>query len=269
VFFTIERGAFEQSHILSTSGLAVSAVGWTAERQYFFTENTYSYRRLFSAYESMQIDAPHTFAAANPATPSTPVETHYGGINRSYVTFRVQPRERLSFDVNHSYFRGVPTFDPVLIGTGLLDRYLFQGLSGGVRVEVVKQVTVYSSLGRSSRSGDTQASWNQLYGITLANPWQTSWRADARYSQFNSSFGRGEYEALTVSRQIQDALRIELTGGVQALRSAVAATSNSHFITSSVDWSPGRHHFMQSFFTWQRGGSTNYNQFSIVLGERF
>jgi hypothetical protein len=58
---------------------------------------------------------------------------------------------------------------------------------------------------------------------------------------------------------------------LQNLTSSLTATSvtSAHFVTSSVDFAPGRHHFMQSFFTWQRGSAANYNQFSIVLGERF
>ena len=269
LFFAVERGTFEDTHVLSTSGIAVSAIGWRAERQFVFSENSLSYRRIFTVYESMQLDAPHAYATANPVDPSTPVVTRYGGINRSYLTFRVQPRDRLSFDLSHSYFRGMPTFDPVLIGTGLLDRYLFQGLSGGVRAGVLKQVTLYTSVGRSSRSGDAEASWNRLHGVTFTDLFGTAWRVDARYSRFNSAFGQGGYESLSLSRQLGNDLRVELLGGLQTLRSATAPDSSSHFVTAQTDWSPGRHLFLQTYFTWQRGGLTNYDQFSIVVGERF
>jgi hypothetical protein len=269
VFFAVERGSFEDTHILSTTGLAVSAIGWRAERQFVFSENSFSYRRIFTVYESMQLDAPHTFTTANPMDPSIPLATRYGGINRSYLTFRVQPRDRLSFDLSHSYFRGTPTFDPVLIGTGLLDRYLFQGLSGGVRAGVLKQVTLYTNVGRSSRSGDSAASWNRLHGVTFTDLFGTAWRVDARYSRFNSAFGQGDYESLSLSRQLGNDLRVELLGGLQALRSANVPDSRSHFVTAQTDWSPGRHFFLQTYFTWQRGGLTSYDQFSIVVGERF
>jgi len=268
-FFAIDRGSFDDVHVLSTTGVAVSAIGWRAERQYAFTENTFSYRRLFTAYASMQVDAPHSYTAANPATPTMPVTTTFGGLNRSYATLRLQPYERLSFELNHSYFRGVPTFDPVLIGTGLLDRYLFQGLSGGVRAEVVRQITAYVTLGRSSRSGDAKASLNALYGLTFADLLRTGFRVDARYSQFNSPFGQGSYEAVSVSRQMRESVRVELMGGLQTLRSTLASNSQSHFVTSSADWSPGRHVFLQTFYTWQRGGLANYDQFSVVMGSRF
>src|SRR5262249_46656266 len=131
-FFAIERGSYEGIHLLSTTGVAISTIGWTAERQFAFTENTFSYHRLFNVFASLQVDAPHDYTAANPTDPTTSVVTHYGGIDRSYVTVRFQPLNRLALDLSHSYFRGVPTFDPALIGTGLLDKYLFQGLSGGV-----------------------------------------------------------------------------------------------------------------------------------------
>jgi hypothetical protein len=246
-FFAIDRGSFDDVHFLSTSGIAISAIDWRAERQFAFTENTLSYRRLFTAYEALQVDVPHSYTAANPAAPSTPVTTTYGGVNRSYMTLRFQPHERLALDLNHSYFRGIPTFDPVLIGTGLLDRYLFQGLSGGARVEVIRRVTVYGNVGRSSRSGDASASWNRLYGVTFADFLRTDFRVDARYSQFNSPFGQGSYESI----------------------SSLATDSNAHFVTSSADWSPGRHLFLQTFYTWQRGGLANYDQFSVVMGSRF
>jgi hypothetical protein len=268
-FFAIERGSFDAAHFLSTTGVAVSAIDWRSERQFAFTENTFSYRHVFTAYESLQVDAPHSYTAANPSAPSTPVTTRFGGINRSYMTLRWQPYERLSFDLNHSYFRGVPTFDPVLIGTGLLDRYLFQGFSGGLRAEVIKRITLYTNVGRSSRSGDAQPSWNRLYGVTFADFLHTDFRVDTRYSQFVSPFGQGRYESLSVSRQMGESVRVELLGGMQKLRSTLAANSASHFVTSSLDWSPGRHLFLQTFYTRQRGSLTNYDQFSIVMGSRF
>jgi hypothetical protein len=175
----------------------------------------------------------------------------------------------VAFDLNHSYFRGVPTFDPVLIGTGLLDRYLFQGLSGGVRAEPIKKITLYANLGRSSRTGDAKASWNRLYGVTMNDFLKTNWRVDARYSQFTSAIGQGNYEAISVSRQLNESMRVELLGGFQTLRSTLASNANSHFVTSSADWTPGRHLFLQTFYTWQRGGIANYDQVSIVMGSRF
>jgi hypothetical protein len=197
------------------------------------------------------------------------VATRYGGINRSYLTFRWQPKERLSFDLSHSYFQGLPTFDPVLIGTGLLDRYLFQGLSAGVRAQPIRNITLYTSAGRNSRSGDQKASWNQMYGITFADLFQSQFRMDARYSRFTSLFGQGDYESLSISRQLTDAMRMSVMGGIQSLRSSLTPASRSHFVTAESDWAPGRHLFFQTFFTWQRGGQLNYDQFSIVMGRRF
>ena len=62
----------------------------------------------------------------------------------------------MEIDLNHTYFRDLPTFDPTLIGTGLLDKYLFQGFTVGGRVEVMKQVWLSTNLGRSSRTGDAK-----------------------------------------------------------------------------------------------------------------
>jgi hypothetical protein len=268
-FVNVERGKFEGTHFTGTTGVAIAAIGWKAERQFLFSETTMTVRRKVSLYHSMQVDATHTYQAPNPLNPAAPLVTQYGGLNRSYASLRLQPVPRLSFDLSHSYFSSPPTVNPVLIGSGLLDRYLFQGLSGGVRAEVLKQVTLYTSLGRNSRSGDTGASWNQLYGITFGNLLRTGWRTDLRYTKFDSVFGQGEYEALSISKQVRESLRLEFQGGLQRLNSPVNGMSSSHFAISQVEWSPGRHLFMQSSFTWQRGGMMNYDQVSFVIGERF
>jgi len=269
VFVSLERGKFGTTHFTETTGIAITTIGWKAERQFLFSDSTLSFGRKVSLYHSMQVDATHTYQAPNPANPASPLVTSFGGLNRSYASLRVQPVERLSLDISHSYFSTLPTTDFVLIGSGLLDRYLFQGLSGGVRAEVIKKITVYANLGRNSRTGDTQASWSQLYGITFGNLLRTGWRTDLRYSKFDSVFGRGDYEAVSISRQFKDALRVEMQGGLQQLNSADSGKTSSHFALTQVEWTPGRHLFLQGSFTWQRGGIMNYDQATFVVGERF
>jgi hypothetical protein len=121
----------------------------------------------------------------------------------------------VSFDFNDTYFRDVPTFDPQLIGTGLLDKYLFQGLSGGVRAEVWKHVTLYTNIGHSSTSSDSKGSWNTMFGASTREIWRTGFRADVRYSKFDSSFARGTYHSLSLSRNLREGFRWEIQAGAQ------------------------------------------------------
>ena len=93
--------------------------------------------------------------------------------------------------MNDNYFRGVPTFDPRLIGTGLLDQYLFTGVSGGVRVEPIDNLMVTANFGNSRRNGDTSHAVNQAYGVSWKRLPILDLRFDARYSSFSSSFGSG------------------------------------------------------------------------------
>lgn len=276
-FVNFEGGTFDNFRYTTTFGVALTAINWHAERQFAFVETGFFFKRYFSVYESMQVDAPHTVATSPAAPPGTtaPPSTSAiatastAGINRSFLTLRFQPHPRVAFDLSHTYFRDFPTFDPALIGTGLLDRYLFQGLSGGARVELVKGISVYAGLGRSSRSGDSRNSWNQFYGVTLAEIWKTGVRADLRYSKFNSPFGDGNYRAISLSRQFRDSFRWELLGGLQNFSSTLTKTTQSHFATTSIDWSPGRIVFFQAGYTWQRGGLMNYDQMIFVAGKRF
>ena len=183
-------------------------VNWAIDRPFVFFEDSLSYKRDIAIYESAQVDNPSgQFRYTFPGT----------GLGRNFFTLRVNPHPRVELDFNYNYFRDIPTFDPNLVGTGLLDKYLFQGFSAGGRVEVWKQVWLSTNLGRSSGTGDAKTSLNEMYGITFGRvPW-LKLRADVHYARFNSSFGNGSYEAFSFSRQMSDRLRLEVLDGTTEL----------------------------------------------------
>lgn len=274
-FFNAEGGSYDGFHYSSTFGFGedfenvqystttptgTTTANYDDKRPFTFVENSISYKRDFSIFQALQVDRP----SGNPTTLSPGT-----GISRSFVTVRLQPFSRLEFSANHTYFRDIPTFDAQLIGTGLLDKYLFQGFSGGVRVEVVKKISVYTDLGRSSRSGDATTSLNQMYGITFAEIPKIRLRADVHYSSFTSSFGAGIYRAFSLSRSIGDRFHFEALGGDQSFTSSLAGNQSAKFFTSNIDTSIGALLFLQGGFTVYRGQLQNYNQLYVTLGYRF
>ena len=259
-FVNFGGGSFDGLHYSSTSGIGISLLSWAIDRPFIFLENSLSYRRSFSVYSAVQADSP----VGNPA-----VAAPGAGIGSSFFTMRWSPVQRLHLDFNNAYFRNIPTFDPTLVGTGLLDKYLFQGFSGGARVDIVKQIEIYTELGRSNRTGDSSKALNQMYGITFGRvPW-LGIRADAHYSRFNSSFGSGSYRAASLSRSINDRLRLEVLAGDQAFTSTLAGNQTAKFVTTTVENNIGAYLFTQGGFTVYRGQRQNYNQWMLVLGYRF
>ncbi|HWY53788.1 MAG TPA: AMIN domain-containing protein [Terriglobales bacterium] len=258
-FINFDGGSFDGVHYSSTSGAGISMVNWQQDRPFVFFENTVSYKRYLSIYDSLQADNP----SGNPAVPAPGP-----GLSVNFLTVRVQPHPRLELDFNYNYFRDIPTFDPTLIGTGLLDKYLFQGFSVGGRVEVWKQISVYTDVGRSNRTGDTTSSLNQMYGITFGRlPW-LGLRADAHYARFNSSFGNGSYRAFSLSRNFLDGLRLEVLAGDQNFASAFTSTNQYRFITGNVESNLGSHYFVQGGYTANRG-QLSYDQWMFTIGYRF
>jgi hypothetical protein len=258
-FVNFQGGSFDDLRYTSTSGMGLSMLKWKIDRPFVFFENGIFYKRYLSIYHSLQADSP---------SGNSQVAAPGAGVSRSFLTVRVQPTSRLEFNLNHTYFRDIPTYSAQLIGTGLLDKYLFQGFSGGVRVEVLKGLWGYTTLGRSNRSGDTKASWNQLYGVTVDRmPWLAV-RTDVHYTKFSSSFGNGSYEAVSFSRNFRDAMRWELMGGRQSF---VSPTFNdtSHFVTGNLEAGLGAHYFVQTGYTWNRGVGQNYDQWIVTFGYRF
>ena len=260
VFVNFEGGSYDSFHYTSTSGMALSTLKWKIDRPFVFFENGIYYKRYVAIYDSLQADSPVGYTAGSSLG---------AGIARHFLTVRFQPHERIEFDGNYTYLRDLPTFDPTLVGTSLLDKYLFQGFSGGVRLEVIKTVWVYTNLGRSNRSGDSSSSLNALYGLTFDRlPW-IHVRADGHYAHFNSSFGNGTYESISLSRSLGDKFRLELLGGQQNFVSPLSSNTKSKFVTSNLELNMGAHYFMQGGFTVSRGVTQSYDQWLFSIGYRF
>jgi hypothetical protein len=258
-FINFEGGEYNGFHYSSTAGMGVSMLKWAMNDPFVFVEDSISYKRAIALYESAQVDDPK-------GTPATPAPGP--GLGRNFSTLRVNPFSRLELNANYNYFRQVPTYDPTLIGTGLLDKYLFQGFSAGGRLEIFRQFWISTNLGSSNGTGDKKSSLNEMYGITYGRvPW-VDLRADVRYSRFHSSFGTGSYEALTLARQLSDRLRLELLMGQQVFASPITANTHSKFLTGTVETTLGAHYYLQGNFTTNRG-DMSYDQFMFSTGYRF
>lgn len=260
-FVSFEGGSYDAFRYISTTGVAITRLSWRPEREFVFFENSLSFKRYFSLFHNFEIDRRHPTTQQPTATGSS--------VARSFVTLRFSPWRFVAFDLNHNYFRDYPTFDPRLVGTGLLDKLLFQGLSGGARLSLPYRASVYVDVGRSKGNSDPSPSWNYLYGLTFADVLHTGIRADAHYSRFNSSFGQGSYKSLGVSRQMTDTLRLEIQGGRQDFVSALTTQTRARFANANLDWTFSRRYFLGAGLTVYRGQSQNYNQTFFTLGYRF
>jgi hypothetical protein len=261
-FVSTENGDFDHVHYISTAGIAVNTINWRVSRQFAFFENNMNWKRYISFYNSMQLDtartSPYTGGGSNPT-----------GLTQTYNSLHFQPIKLVTFGVNYNYFRNLPTFDPLLIGTGLVDKYLFQGFSGDVRLDLPKHISLYADLGKSKANTDTKNSLNQAYGITFANIGHTGLFLDMHYSQFDSSFGSGQYESVSLSKSLTDTLRVQLLGGNQKFNSPFSSNTSSKFVNGIVDWTISRRYFVEGLIGWYDGTTLNYTQWSTVFGYRF
>ncbi len=260
VFGYLELGSYEGVRVTSTEGVAMTRIHWRAEREFAFFENNFSWKRYLSIYHNLEID---DFVPGRFGNTESGVKP-----SRSFLTVRLQPASFLSIDVNDNYFRTVPTFDLLLLGTGLLDQYLFRGWSAGTRVDLPRHVSLYGSMGISGRNTDPQASRNMMYGISFNKLWGQI-RADYRHTEFTSSFGNGGYDAVSLSRDFSDTLRFEFQTGKQDLHALISSQHQTYFLNSNVDWFFTRHYSLGGSWNFNRGGTQNYDQSFLRVGYRF
>lgn len=269
-FVNFEGGSYEDLHYTSTAGGGMQMLSWAPDRPFVFFENGIFYKRVFSIYQASQIDSRQGYWYQDPTKNTNVWQPGTGwGLGRSFTTVRFQPHPRIEFSLNHNYFRDLPTFNPALIQTGLLDKFLSQGFMAGVRVEVARQVWLSANLGESNHSGDSKNSLNQMFGITFGHlPW-IGVHADARYSRFSSTFGSGSYEALSFSKNLGETLQLQVLAGQQNFASTLSTANRSRFVNAMVEWSLGRHYFAQTGGTISRGNQMNYDQWLFTFGYRF
>jgi hypothetical protein len=261
-FINFEDGDYDHLHFISTAGLAVTSIQWRLAREFAFFENNLNWKRYVNFYNSMQVDAARS--SPLPGGGSNPT-----GISQSYTSLHIQPIPLVTFGINHNFFRTLPTFDPTLIGTGLLDKYLFQGFSGDIRFDLPRHISLYGSLGKSKTTSDTKSSLNDSFGITFANIRGTGLLFDAHYSKFNSDFGSGQYESVSVSKNLTETIHFQLLGGYQKFDSPLSTNTSSKFVNGNVDWTLGHRFFVEGLFGWYAGTTLNYFQWSTVFGYRF
>jgi hypothetical protein len=260
VFYNIEAGNFDSVRFDSTSGVALSWIHWRPDRRFGFFENNLYYKHYLSLYSNVEADL---------LTGGLNNDRSEVVLSRSYLTARLQPHKMVSFHVNHSYFRNIPTFDTQLIGTGLLDRYLFQGVSGGFRLSLPYSLELHANLGHSSRTGDRKASWNYLAGASVSDILNSGIRLGFRFSRFDGSFGQGTYKTLILSRELGEHFQFELQGGQQDFKSVFTNRDRARFVNGSADWHIGNQYFLGGGVTVYRGYVQDYNQFFLRLGYLF
>ena len=261
-FVSVERGDFDSFHIMSTAGIAMTWIALRPARQFAFFENNFNWKRYISFYNSMQVDEARTSPLPNGGSNPT-------GISQSYNSVHVQPIKLVTFGLNYNYFRQLPTFDPTLIGTGLLNNYLFSGLSGDLRFDLPKHISLYAAIGKSSASTDTKSSWNTAYGVSFGNIMHTGMFLDLHYSKFNSSFGSGQYESVSLSKNLTERLNLQVLGGDQTFNSPMTTNSSAKFVNATLDWTIGRSYFVEGTLGWYNGTTMNYNQWSSMIGYRW
>jgi len=260
IFTSTERGSFDKVRWTGSVGAAVSRVRWRPERNFLFVENSLFAGEKLSLLHSMEADLKNARLMGG---------ERGAMLSRSFLTVRIQPSRRFSLNLNQNYFRGLPTFDTSLLGTGLLDKFLFQGFSGGFRALPLERLSVSANWGRSSREGDERSSLNQMYSIGYNRlPWIDT-GAEARYMRFSSSFGRGSYESLSLVRNLGENLRLELIGGQQEFAGTVSRPGRSRFLDAHAEWDIGLRYFVWAGWLYYRGSLQNYRQMMITLGYRF
>jgi DNA-binding transcriptional regulator YdaS (Cro superfamily) len=260
MFFNAHGGSYDSFRYSSTAGAGIDLIKWNIDRPFVFTENDFSWKNDLSVYHAMQIDKP----TPNPSTPAVSA-----GLGQSFLSVQVHVLSRATLELNDTYFRDIPTYDSELVGTGLLDQYLFQGLTGGARIDFPMHITGYFSVGQSSTSADTGKSWNMQGGVTMSHIRNTGLQVDARYAQFNSNFATGSYRTLTLSRTLADRFQLNVQGGLQAFSSSLTTNTAGWFANAYCDTNLGSRFFIETGYTTQRGGTDDYDQWTTTLGLRF
>jgi len=110
--------SFETVSYTTTTSSGTTTARYQNNRPFAFFENSVSYKRTFFDLQCL-------------AGRSAQHKSRRGFSRRwhqpQFLTVRLQPFSRIEFSAKSHLLPGCSTFDPQLVGTGLLDKYLFSG----------------------------------------------------------------------------------------------------------------------------------------------
>ena len=150
-FFNAHGGSFERFHYSTTAGAGVNLLDWKSTVPFCLRRMSFRSNGTSPCFIPCRSTVPRPIPARLRSA---------GRPGQNLFTLRVQPYRRISLDLTDNY-RDVPTYSSILVGTGLLDKYLYQGINGGARVDFPLRLVGYFSLGDSNTSNDKKDSLNE------------------------------------------------------------------------------------------------------------
>ena len=214
VFANTEIGKFENVRITTTVGLAVTRLSWKAERQFAFTESSFSYKQC-----PVVLSQPRSRSAG-----ARPPGQHGKRSDHQHAASSLPASNRVSWltlDLNHNYFRTIPTFD---LGAGrhrpARQVPVFRLEWRPARATTPAYRRLRQTSGRTSRNDDVRKSLNQMYGVGIPQHLQPRHSRRSFAARFLTELtAAAGMQALQLSREIGERLRLEISGGQQEFRS--------------------------------------------------
>ena len=80
---------------------------------------------------------------------------------------------------------------------------------------------------------------------------------------------RDRYKALSFSKNIGEAMQLQVLAGQQNFASSLTSASQSRFVNGTLEMTLGEHYFVQGGGTISRGTSMSYDQWLLTFGYRF
>ena len=205
-FINFEGGEYDRFHYSSTSGAGVSMVSWASRPAvHLFRRFAFVTSATLPSTSRHNWTTPgeygHTVPGARPGTQL------FHAAGESAPAGRIRSSTTTIFAISRRLITN-------LVGTGLLDKYLFQGFSAGGRVEVWNQIWLSTNLGRSSGTGDAKTSLESKCTASPLGACRGSSCAPMLTtpdSMDRSAMGRMSPSPL--SRQMSDRLRLEALDG--------------------------------------------------------
>ena len=141
-----------------------------------------------------------------------------------------------------------------LIGTGLVDQLLFQGLSSGLRNS--SAAAVLPSTVNSAAA--TAAATRLPRGTTCSATPSAGCRGrmcepTCGPRALAGSFGEGRYHTVSLSREIAEVFRVEVQAGQQDFHGVLTDANRARFVNASLDWFLGAHYYLGFGLTAYRG----------------
>lgn len=228
-FISRDAGVYEGHRLSTTVALSASYYRDLVSREFVYLQNTYSYARRFTLYQSVEVDVNRQWR----------LQASSGRLSFSnfYLTSNVRLTRAIRIDMAVDARKNIRSFNTMNTPDSLFDDTLSQGMNGGVTFLLGANATLGARTGIRRREASEDVLFSSV-NLNLRHFIRPGYNVSARLSRSKNEFTTGYAPLLMLRMPLGRRTGVTMGGGGY-LYDTLGVKDNNYYLQALADRSLG------------------------------